>query len=266
MEDGNRTPSNDSATPVQGALPLRFGVRPRRLVVFLIACAVVLSGLSLAANIMAAEQAEGAEFAVSLFSVDREGSFPSWWSVLLLAAIGGLAFVRMQQQPGLSARVRLVWCVLALGFLFLSADEACSLHERFGSQFDWEGSLHHARWVFLWLPLGLLVAGFVLVQLWRSSRQLMIGLLVGGLIFICGAVGMEMLNAQYRYYAEGGVPNLSLLPGGGSAYEAENNWRVGSMYYPYVYGTALEELLEMLGAVTWFGVMLRACRRGAESV
>jgi len=119
-----------------------------------------------------------------------------------------------------------------------------------------QGSLHHARWIMLWLPPALLITGAILWQLWRVSRRLTMGMTVGVLVFLSGAVGMETLTAKYRYEAETLAREEAGLTEGLDNARPLRDWQKGPSYYPYLYGMAMEELLEMLGPVIWFGVLM----------
>jgi tetratricopeptide (TPR) repeat protein len=67
-----------------------------------------------------------------LFDLDREYTIPAWFSALQLAAVGVSALVAFEAERAARTRVplRWLWLPLALGFLYLSADEVLALHER----------------------------------------------------------------------------------------------------------------------------------------
>ncbi len=227
----------------------------------MLACTLVLSLVSLFVNLMHAQHTHGWETIVNLFSVDREGSLPTWWSALMLTASGGLTWLVARSRRDAVWKERLAWWTLVAGFLFLSIDESCMLHERIGRRAQLQGSLHHARWILLWLPPALLVTCAILWQLWRVSSRLVLGMTVGVMVFLSGAVGMETLTAKYRYEAETLALEEAKLTEGLENAPPLRDWRKGPTYYPYVYGMALEELLEMLGPVIWFGVLMTCYRQ-----
>jgi hypothetical protein len=249
-----------------GTVTLAIAIRPARVVLVLLACTLALSLLSLIANVMWAQQTRGAETAIQLFGVDQEGSLPTWWSALLLVSLGGLTWLVAHHRKSIRWSERLAWWALAGGFVFLSIDESCMLHERIGRRVQWDGSLHHARWILLWLPPPLILAALIFWQLWRASRRFVLGMILGVVVFLSGAVGMEALNATYRYNAETLVRQQEALANQDNINASTPpDWRVGSTYYPYALGTALEELLEVLGAVIWFAVLLNLYREQTES-
>lgn len=250
--------SSISRTPVSpGWISLSLSLRPARLVIALVVFTVILAAISLIANVMWAEQLRGAQTAIELFSVDKESSLPTWWAGMLLAAVGGLTWLvsRCRKSAGLTEQ--LAWWILAAGFVFLSIDECCMLHERLGSKVKLEGSLHHARWILLWLPPAVLVAGVVLWRLWRASKRLVLGITLGVVVFLSGAVGAEMFNASYRYQQETDVrQEAQAALDAGETNVTRRDWRVGATYYPYTIGTVIEEFLEALGPIIWIAALL----------
>lgn len=259
-EKASNSRAHSRTNTERDSVALGVAFRPARFIAVLVACTLGLSLLSLIANVMWAQQSRGAETAIHLFSVDKEGSLPTWWSALLLAALGGLTWLVAHNRKSKSWGECVAWWALAAGFLFLSIDESCSLHERIGRMVQLEGSMHHARWILLWLPPAILAAAAILWRLWRSSKRMVIGMSLGIAVFLSGAVGMESLNAKYRYHAETQARQEVIAAHGPDTELAPRDWRIGSSFYPYILGTALEELLEILGPVIWFGVLLTLYR------
>lgn len=156
--------------------------------------------------------------------VNSEQNLPTWYSatLLLLAAIacavaGALAPTGPQRR----------WWLVAVLMLALSIDEAVGLHEELGDIGDDlvspRGWLHFA-WVVPGAIGGVLVVLAVVDLARRLPRPAARWLLVGLALFLGGAFGGEMLSG-------------AVLDGYGDA---------------DLYGavTAVEELAEMLGAVT----------------
>ncbi len=243
-------------TQAHGSVTFGISLRPAKLIIVMLACTLTLSLVSVFVNLMWVHNTHGWETIVDLFSVDREGSLPTWWSALMLTATGGLTWLVARSRRRAGWKERLAWWTLIAGFLFLSIDESCMLHERIGRRVQLQGSLHHARWIMLWLPPALLVTCAILWQLWRVSHRLTLGITVGVMVFLSGAVGMETLTAKYRYEAETLAREEAKLTEGIDNAPPLRDWQKGRSYYPYLYGMALEELLEMLGPVIWFGVLM----------
>ncbi len=203
----------------------------------------------------------GSRMAVELFGVNEETSLPTWWTSVVLALLGVFTAVVCTQQA--KNRSELVsWWALAAGFVFLSMDDGAMLHERVGYLFDVSGELHDARWMIVWLPLAAVVGGVVLWRLWRVSRRLVIGLTIGAIVFLAGAVGLEIINNSNRIQAQQQAQTelaQSIEQRGEASLVSDKEIdRSGKRNYAHAVGTTAEELLEMLGAVIWFAVILRA--------
>lgn len=226
---------------------------PRPVVLLLIGVAV-LTLMSLVSNLLWLQGSSLARGLRLLLSVDQEMSLPTWWSSATLAGLGVLTWFVGQGRDHDSQVERLAWAMLSFGFFFLSIDEFCMLHERIGGLVPVDGIFKHARWIILWLPLGGMVGSFVLWKLWRTSKQTVIGLILGAAVFLSGAVGVELFNTVIRRQAEYQAEAQALT----DIESAEIFDKTGKRNLPYIAGTAVEELLEMLGVVIWFGVMIRA--------
>lgn len=125
--------------------------------------------------------------AVFVWSLSFEGNLPSWYaSVLPLVCAGLLAWISAGEPVD-----RTHWRALALGFVYISIDEAISLHELLGGLFDTGGVLYFG-WVIpaaaVVLAVGLAFAGF-LRRLDRPTARRFV--LCGGL-YVAGAVLCEL--------------------------------------------------------------------------
>ncbi len=171
---------------------------------------------------------------VRLFDLDGEANIPSWFSSLILLLSSLLLFVIAISQRN-SPRDFLAWSILSAVFLFLSVDEAAMIHEMLINTikrvFNLSGIFYNA-WV---IPYGLAaIAGAVLYLpfLRRLPGSVVTFFVIGGIIFISGAVVIEMFEG--RYEATHGTSNL--------------------MYDLYV---AVEEFLEMTGISIFIYALLR---------
>ncbi len=227
-----------------------------RAVVFMAGCTILVTILSLIAHVMWIEHMPGSGTALVLFSLNREMSLGTWWSATVLAGLGALTGLICLLQSDASRSERLALLTLAAGFVFLSIDETCMLHERLGGKIHVEGLMHHARWAVIWLPPALLITGVVMWRLWRTRKKFVIGMCLGIVIYLGGAVGMESFNSTQRVKAESHLgidpadtvdTNQSFVP---------DDWRRDRAYYPFVIGTNIEEFLEMLGPLIWLWVLL----------
>ncbi len=153
-----------------------------------------------------------------IFDVDEEDSFPTWFSafLLLLTAVVNGANARRESQRGGPNAVS--WTALGIGFLLLSIDEIAGMHE----------TLNSLDLPFSWTVPGAIAAAFAggifLPFLLRLPRGIAIRFVVGGVVYLGGALGVEVLTDPYLENDE-----LNTL--------AYNLW------------TALEEFMEMGGVL-----------------
>jgi hypothetical protein len=172
------------------------------------------------------------------FNLDGENNIPSWYasSALFLCAflLGLVGFTKRYEQAPRAGQ----WLSLAAIFFFLSMDEAASIHEmvsplarvlldRIGVSI---GYLH-----FSWVILGIVVVPLVgfsylrfLRALPRATSRLFV---IAGLLYVGGAVGIEMFGAKVA--SQGGM---------------------GTMFYAVL--VAVEEGLEMFGIVLFSYALL----------
>ena len=134
------------------------------------------------------------------------------------------------------------WLGLTILFVLLALDEGMAIHEEIGTfledYMDASGALY-----FLWVvPYGVatLILALVYVKfVWELPKDTRARFVVAGLIFLTGALGIEMLGAQ----------------------EAELHG-----YYTVTYGVlySLEEMLEMLGIILFIYALLSHLAKETE--
>lgn len=181
-----------------------------------------------------------------LLDLDGEDSVATWFSVIQLSMVGTL-FGLLWAQWRRSAVPRWFLGLAALGFLFMSMDEALMLHESVTlalEKLSWmpRFSGDHGIWIFVYLPVGvagLLVALRPLAIMWRRHRHALLVMAAGALAFLTGAVGLEIIGYEFL------VPGTVL----------------------YAVEVAAEELLEMMGISTilcgalFYVIEVQAARR-----
>lgn len=149
-------------------------------------------------------------------SLDTENSLPTWFSsILIFFNAAALALIAICAKAK-NERDTIYWIVLAWVFLFLSADEVASLHERTSEPFrdalDASGAFFFA-WVIPYgvgvLALALLYARFLL----RLPRVTLVSFCAAGLIYLGGAIGMDMLGGVIaeNHDADHGVYVVSMV-------------------------------------------------------
>lgn len=154
-----------------------------------------------------------------LFELDEENNVPTWFSSFLLL---NNALVTLFMAQARADGLKIQWRLLSAGFLMLAIDEVAGLHESFHTAIDFS-------WV---LPASLLVAviGLSFIPfLIRLEKRLTIWFLVSGLLFVGGALGVEILAQD-----------------------------MDEDKMSYGFATAIEEGMEMLGAFLFLAVNLKA--------
>lgn len=178
---------------------------------------------------------------LAAFNADGEGTVVAWFSSAQFLVAGLLCFLLARTVTG-SARSRLIWIVLALLLIGLSADETASLHEtsagalmqlpEISAGLDWfvegDGLKNSFAWVVIFAPLALLFLAFFAVSFYQQLRHYpyaQYGCLLGLLCFI-----LVMLLEATVFFA----PDVA-------------HWQSSGFIYLYKIGTTLEELLELAG-------------------
>lgn len=173
---------------------------------------------------------------IEKFDLDLErNNFPTWYqaSTLLLSAclLAITAFVKKNKGD---ADVE-YWKFLSFVFLFLSADEAVSIHEQMTmplrTAFDLHGFLFLSWVIPAAVAVLFLFAAYYkfLTRLPRITAQLFV---IAGIIYVGGAVGIEMIGAKYMEAHHHIAVNPNIF---------------GAERFNYALLTSLEESLEMIG-------------------
>lgn len=137
---------------------------------------------------------------VRLFYLDGEQTIPASFSSLqLLAAAGLIAWIARAKRDHRDPYA-LHWAALALGFVALAIDENCAMHEKLALG-DRVSIAHTGVFYFGWvLPalVGVAVIGAMFVRfVFHLPSPIRNGFIVSALLFVGGAVGVEMLEAKY---------------------------------------------------------------------
>jgi hypothetical protein len=134
---------------------------------------------------------------VPLFDFNEEQSVPTWFSAALLLICASLLGIIAAAQRREGGPYRW-WTTLAFVFLYLSMDEALSLHERLNRPvrdlFNTSGALYYA-WVIPYAAFALLLLVFSIRPLKALSKSTRNLLVVSGVLFVCGAMGLEVVGS-----------------------------------------------------------------------
>lgn len=161
------------------------------------------------------------------FNIDAEVSLPTWYSQTALVVCAALLFfiayaIKKKRKMGYKQ-----WFLLSALFLYMSIDEGASLHELFVSPmrsiFDIKGGYFLSAWV---IPFIVLVAVCVIIYArfwWRLPKRTRALMFAAAVVFVGGAIGMEMIGAHIY---------------------TENHGRFG---YIAIAQASIEEIMEMVG-------------------
>jgi hypothetical protein len=174
--------------------------------------------------------------AARIFDVVSDGTAPTWYSsfLLLFAAALMLQIVQLSEVSSGTTRYRPHLVVLAAGLLYMSIDETARIHEQLNDPLrNWLnlGGVFGYAWVVLAIPLIVAIGTIYfpwILSLPAHVRKLVI---VGGVAFSVGAVGLEMVGAAFLY--------------------GQNATRLAGLI------AHCEELAEMLGVILFIEAMIR---------
>jgi hypothetical protein len=198
-----------------------FRMRPRWIAISLTLIALALAIISWALE--AYEWSLGADNsywileASDIFNVTFEANIPTWYSVvlLLLATLFSFLIAGYALQHKLQWRIH--WVGMMLVFLYLSVDEAASIHEAFTTPtrelFNTTGYLYFS-WIFVGVPVALVIAALFLPFVWKLPVRTRTAFLLAGIVYLSGAVGVEVFGARLWYETDGLVTPLYTAVGG----------------------------------------------------
>lgn len=204
---------------------------------------------------------------ITLFDLDLESNLPTFYNCLLFFICAGLFFAYCRLP---NVRQRYGWLVMTGACAFLGVDEGSQIHEKFmlvtlrllnhgqinGTDLGW---LYYA-WV---LPYGIAAALLVLVLTkWMLSldKDLRRGFILSGLIYVAGAVFLEMYSGRVAEHI-----NPADLPPGALDYLPCEVYPANSCHLytslRYIVAYTLEETLEMVALVVCAYTLMKGLGR-----
>lgn len=168
-----------------------------------------------------------------IFNVNGERNIPAWFSTGMLLSCSALLALIACVKKARSDRHVLLWQLLALTFLFLSVDEAASIHERLnklGSILP-DNPLLYFAWVAPALVFVVIYGVLNLRLLADLPVRIRILFLVAGGIYVGGALGVEMIAGYYLSFRHRHDLAYSII-------------------------TVFEETLEMCGAIVFIYALM----------
>ncbi len=178
----------------------------------------------------------------NFFDLNTEANVPTFFNTFLLLFAGLLLFVvarQDSQRPSVAYRAK-YWRFLGACFLVLSVDEAVEFHEWVGIMmkivfaYNFPGIFYYA-WI---IPYALLLLGgllFIKNFLFGLPAPVRNRFMLAGVLFVGGAIGLEMLEAQHAD-ATGSLTTPQTL------------------YFAALY--SLEEVLEMSAVILFIHTLL----------
>jgi hypothetical protein len=172
---------------------------------------------------------------VPAFDFDTEYNIPSIYSTFAIFISATLLWLISFHSRKSSDFLARRWKALALIFIYLGFDELMSIHEELSRVVNF--FFHDVPFFSesrLWiLPYSLLLVGFFLYFIkffLRLPRKIQIHFVLAGLMYVGGAVGMEIVSDQYAIKHGAGVM--------------------------YALLSTLEETMEMLGIIMFIRILL----------
>ncbi len=236
-------------------MKVKLTASPKKVALVLILVAVFLTLISAIAQYIALSLGITNSRTFGLLFVGEDESVPAWYSSMLLLLCSVLLAVTAYAKKVAGDRYSLHWMALSAIFLFLSVDEGIRIHEKMAplGRLILEGAGLSGSFVIrAWVVPGAILVLIVtlaylrfLVALPHKTRNLFF---LAGLLFVGGAMGMEMLSDFYVNLF-GGVENMSL------------SQIVVRIAIPYA-----EESLEMLGVIVFIYALMLHLSAQAEEV
>ncbi|QGG95464.1 hypothetical protein [Actinomarinicola tropica] len=158
------------------------------------------------------------------FELHTDQSLPTWFSSVALFASVPLLAIMASAAPSTADRRR--WAVLAALVLVFSMDEVATFHEYAAAVVDVQifGFSGGYNWLAVGIPFAVAVVAAYTPFVLRLDPWLRARLVAVAATYFGGAVGVEALNAHTAS-------------------------TIGDDTYRYVLGTAVEESLELVGAL-----------------
>jgi len=193
--------------------------------------ALALVGIHVVLNLIHYEVTRLPWLLRQIFDVDEEDSIPTWFAQFILLVTAFFLLLQARRSP---AGQRYYWWGLCVGFALMSLDEVAGVHETLNS-------IGENSWAYGGMVFAALIGGAYLSFVLSLPRWLMVRCIIGGAMYLGGALGVELWTEPYLENDE-----LNTL--------AYNMW------------TAVEEGLEMFGVLVFLGGILRHLQSDGNTV
>lgn len=171
---------------------------------------------------------------VPLFDLDKESNIPTYFSSILLLMTAGLLFVISAAKKTIKDIYAGHWRYLSYIFLYLSMDEAASIHELFieplRKTFGFSGIFYYS-WVIIGIAsviiLTVIYLRFILGLPWATRYNI----ILASCVYVGGAIGFELLGGYFSSH-------------------------FGNDNFTYAMIATIEETLEMTGVIIFINALI----------
>ena len=174
---------------------------------------------------------------IKYFDVGEERNIPTLYSVIALTVAATLLATNARHSWEKCDGQHRYWAALALIFLFLAFDEGTKIHEQLsGVMKRWVTPKGYLYWLWV-IPYGsavLVLAAVYLRFMIRLSRTTRYYFILAALLFLGGAIGVDMLQGREAYLNIGSDKTI---------------------LYCVLY--SVEEFLEMIGVAVFIYALLK---------
>ena len=236
-----QTHAHPSELARESSLPvISLNLPARRILLWLLAIAGILVAASVATSllfIILDMPVDNSSLGfLDRFSVDSEQSFPTYFSAVILLLVAILSHQIARYAARASRREQRYWLALTVIFTLMSFEEIVGFHEGVGAllrriQPEAGQGLTFNQWIFIGIPLVVLVALVFLPFVRSLPAQTRNLFFLAGAFYVGGSIGMEMLEGVVMGDVDYG--------------------QVGRMIVQH-----MEELLEKLGVITLIYALL----------
>jgi hypothetical protein len=175
-----------------------FRIGPLLVTLLAIAAGLVVAGIVANLAYQVSPNGLGAKI-LGRFLLDEEGTIPAFYSAVLLA-LCAVAITSRGLAAGVTRAYRARWLALAALFALMSLDEIIHVHEAMDGilQDLLRDPTLHRIWVVPALGLAAVTAFIWLPLLRAQPPRLRLAWVLAGLLYVGGAVGVELLSPPYE--------------------------------------------------------------------
>jgi hypothetical protein len=138
------------------------------------------------------------------FSMGQESNLPTYISALNLLLSGVLCGIIAFHEPKLKNRLDWHWVGLSAGLMLMSIDEAAKIHEGivgvFLEMYIGRGTgIFYYLWYLVYIPIVVIASFLYFPFLKRLPLRYSSRFCLAALVFLGGAIGLEMLESVLKY-------------------------------------------------------------------